>query len=290
MRRWSGLKTAAALLGLVVLQRAEHALPRPDARGEEDAQVLFTDPFTGESKTVWQLLQWRSTAEGSWTRSGPGPGTDLYTYTGVYQITGGTHHSLLVVMDGYIVIVEAPLNDRRSRRVIAAIKRRWPTKPICYVINTHLDNDLVGGLRTYVAEGATVITAAANRDRVAQLLQDLPVQPDTLQVRGQPHPVVIETVAKRKVLTHGERSIEIYPVENSHAEGMQLIVYLPEEKLLFASDLFIPGSPQQNPVWAQELLAAITHLDLKVDRIAAGHGRLGSLEELRWAAAQRDER
>ncbi len=236
--------------------------------------VLFTDPFTGESKTAWQLIYRRGTIEGSWMHSGFG--TDLYTHTGVYHVTGGTHHSLMVVMDGYIVMVEAPLNDERSRRVIAAVRLRWPKKPIRYVVITHLHSDFLGGLRAYVAEGAKVIVAKENKRALESFFKDL---------QGKKPGSFLETVSGRRVLKHGVRSMEIYPVQNSHAKGM-LMVYLPREKLLFESDLFIPGFSRQNPVWAKQLWSAIRRWGLKVDFVAAGRGRMGTLEELRQVVAQ----
>jgi glyoxylase-like metal-dependent hydrolase (beta-lactamase superfamily II) len=50
------------------------------------------------------------------------------------------------------------LNQQRSLAVIAETKRTFPNKPIRYLVNTHNHFDHLGGVRTYVAEGATVIT------------------------------------------------------------------------------------------------------------------------------------
>ena len=42
-------------------------------------------------------------------------------------------------------------------------RRRFPNKPIRYIVNSHVHFDHSGGLRTYVAEGATVVTHEMNR-------------------------------------------------------------------------------------------------------------------------------
>ena len=47
--------------------------------------------------------------------------------------------------------------------VIAEVKNLVPNKPIKYLINTHHHFDHSGGLRTYVAEGVTIITNEANK-------------------------------------------------------------------------------------------------------------------------------
>ena len=82
---------------------------------------------------------------------------------GVFYLTGGTHHSVLVEQDDHLVIVEAPQNEARSLAVIAKAKEIAPGKPIRYLVNTHAHFDHSGGLRTYVDEGAIIVTDAGNR-------------------------------------------------------------------------------------------------------------------------------
>ena len=60
--------------------------------------------------------------------------------------------------------------------------------------------------------------------------------PDELS--RNPVAVKIETVAKRRVITDGERTVELINVgPNPHTEE-NLVVYLPKEKFLFQGDLF----------------------------------------------------
>ena len=81
---------------------------------------------------------------------------------GVYYLTGGTHHSVAIDQIDHIAIVEAPLNEERSQAVIAKAKELIPNKPIYYLINTHAHFDHAGGLRTFVDEGATIVTHQPN--------------------------------------------------------------------------------------------------------------------------------
>ena len=79
---------------------------------------------------------------------------------GVYYLRGGSHHSLAIDQADHIVVVEGPQNEARSEAVIAKAKELIPNKPIRYVVNTHVHFDHSGGLRTFVDEGATVVTQA----------------------------------------------------------------------------------------------------------------------------------
>jgi glyoxylase-like metal-dependent hydrolase (beta-lactamase superfamily II) len=202
---------------------------------------------------------------------------------GVFHLTGGTHHSMVMEMADHLIVVEAPLYEERSQAVLAALGKKSPGKPVRYVVNTHFHNDHSGGLRAYVAVGATVITGKVNQEFFQKIfLAPHTRVPDSLQ--KNPKPAVIETVeAEKKVLSAGGQVVEIYPVKTSHVEGM-LVAYLPREKLLFVSDLFSPGAPRQVPAWCQELLDALQRFGLQVERIVGGHGKVSALAELRQAA------
>ena len=71
--------------------------------------------------------------------------------------------AIAVDFKDYIVVIEGATNDERANAVITEAKRLIPNKPISYVVNTHQHFDHSGGLRAFVAEGATVITHEVNK-------------------------------------------------------------------------------------------------------------------------------
>src|SRR5215471_12161132 len=56
---------------------------------------------------------------------------------GVWYLTGGTHHSVLVEMADHLVVIDGPQDDARSTALIAEVKKIVPDKPIKFVVNTH---------------------------------------------------------------------------------------------------------------------------------------------------------
>ena len=77
---------------------------------------------------------------------------------GVYLLGGSSHNSVAVEFKDYVSVVEAPLDERRSLAVIEQIVKLIPNKPIRFLVNTHQHFDHIGGLRTYMHIGATIIT------------------------------------------------------------------------------------------------------------------------------------
>ena len=144
-------------------------------------------------------------------------------------------------------------------------------------MQTHSHDDHIGGLRAYAADGAIIVTSETSKDRVGQILNaSHTIRPDMLQLHPR-YDMKIEPVSQKKIISDGNRSIEIYPVKNSHADDM-LAVYLPKEKILLDSDLYSPGgSPAPFKVYAKQLLDFITHSGLDVKIIAGTHGGSGPL-------------
>jgi glyoxylase-like metal-dependent hydrolase (beta-lactamase superfamily II) len=196
---------------------------------------------------------------------------------GVWHVAGGSHHSLVVEFKDYIAVVEAPLNEERSLAVLAEAKKLVPNKPVKYVLTTHHHFDHVGGLRTYVAEGATVITHASNVPYFTKTL----TAPATMVADKQgkdPKPPMLQGVSEKYVLTDGKQTIEVYPTEGDTHTKEYTLIYLPGPKILVEADAFSPGPPdapppETPPPNAVKLYDEIQRLKLNVATIAPIHGR-----------------
>lgn len=207
---------------------------------------------------------------------------------GVHYIKGGGHHSVAIEQQDHVVVVEAPLNEARSLAVIAKVKEAIPNKPIRYVVNTHHHFDHSGGLRTYVDEGATIVTHQANRPYYEQAwAAPRTLGPDRLSQSKKA--ARFETVSDKHVLTDGRRSIEVHHLAgNGHNDGF-LMVYLPAEKILIEVDAWAPtpaNVPPPSPPspFAVNLHEHIQRLKLDVRQIAALHGpRVATLADLQAA-------
>src|SRR5688572_6110311 len=203
---------------------------------------------------------------------------------GVWYVTGGSHHSVVVEMKDHLVVMEGPQHDARATAVIAEVKKAIPNKPIKYVVNSHPHFDHAGGLATFVAEGATVITHDVNKAFFEQsLAAPRTVNPDTLAKSGKK--ATVEGVKDKRVLSDDTRTIELHHIQgNIHHDGL-LMAYLPKEKLLVQADVYNPPAPNTPPP-AQphpaqvNLYDNIERLKLVVDQLLPLHGRIVPLSDL----------
>lgn len=203
---------------------------------------------------------------------------------GVWYLTGGSHHSVLVEMKDHLVVIEGPQNDERATAVIAEVKKTVPNKPIKYVVNSHHHFDHAGGLGAFVAEGSTVITHDVNKAFLEQsFAAPRTVQPNKLAQAGKK--ATVEGMSDKRVLSDETRTVELYHIQgNVHHDGL-IMAYLPKEKLLVQADAYTPAPPntpppaQPNP-FSVNLYDNITRLKLEVEQLLPLHGRQVPLVEL----------
>ena len=145
-------------------------------------------------------------------------------------------------------------------------------------MNTHQHFDHLGGLRTYLHIGATIVThfknhALYNRDVLVYTPRTL--EPDLVALA--PHTELTEgyqyeTVRENYVLTDGVRQMLITYVQPlAHVEGM-LMAYLPNEKIAIEADLFDVPAGGEPTVANRTFLNHVRRLKYDVRTIAPIHG------------------
>ena len=200
---------------------------------------------------------------------------------GVYFGQAG-QSNMWVEFEDFVLVADGPTNEMQSLEVIRQIRDTVGDKPIRYVVTTHHHADHQGGIRTYAAEGATIVTHALNEAVMREFLtRPHTLKPDRYsQSNREPQ---IELVTDRRTITDGSRTVELMHLPNPHTDGY-LVIYLPQEKLIFESDLFeiLEGEawpPLVRPE-AKVFYEVVTEVGWKVDRIVSGHGRVVEWQEL----------
>jgi hypothetical protein len=138
----------------------------------------------------------------------------------VQHVQGGTANNLIVAMKDHLVIFDAPYGELQSRWVIDAAKAKYPGKPIKFLVLTHHHMDHTGGMRTYVAEGVTVVVpkgSAAVFDKDTQAPHT--IVPDAQQKAGNKAAKIVE-VSDTMTMKDDTAEIRLINLPNPHVDGM----------------------------------------------------------------------
>ena len=195
----------------------------------------------------------------------------------VWFVGGGSHHSVVVEFSNYITVIEAPQTEERSLAVIAEAKKPVPNKPIRYLVSTHHHFDHSGGLRTYVAEGATIVTDASNKAFFTKTFAAPATMVPDAQSKARKK-ANIQAVSDKYAITDGKQTIEVYATKgDTHTDELS-VIYLPAAKMLVEADSYSPGPPNAPvpspaPPNAVALWDNVQRLKLDVATVVGIHGR-----------------
>jgi glyoxylase-like metal-dependent hydrolase (beta-lactamase superfamily II) len=214
----------------------------------------------------------------------PGGGFKLVELApNVQHVVGGSANNLIVAMRDGIVIFDAPVNEGQSRWVIDAAKKKYPGKPISHLVLTHHHMDHTGGMRTYVAEGATVVVPAPVKAYFEQVVKaPQTVAPDALQ--KQPRPATIVEVAETMTLKDDTIQLNLYNIPNPHSEGM-LIGHVVQGNIVWVTDLISPRGPLARNGATVAVGNALRKYNISDATIAGGHGTIAKQAENQAALA-----
>jgi glyoxylase-like metal-dependent hydrolase (beta-lactamase superfamily II) len=176
-----------------------------------------------------------------------------------------------------VVVIDALGSPALAQQLVAAIRKITP-QPITHVIVTHYHADHVYGLQVFKALGARILAHRAalgylNSDtaqlRLQASRQELApwIDANTALVEAD------EWLDTERELKIGEVQLQVKHVGPSHTPE-DLVVYLPQQRLLFAGDLVfrarIPFVGQADSRRWMTALDGLLALDARV--IVPGHG------------------
>jgi len=196
---------------------------------------------------------------------------------GIWYLSTPNARNWAVDLGDEIAIVEGFGSEARSLLVLEEIKRLIPNKPIRYVINTHHHYDHAGGLRTYVAQGATIVTHAMNQPFFEKSwARPRTIAPDSLS--KNPREAQFETLTDKKIISGKSRTIELYYMKDTSHAKYNLIVFIPEEGLAYWGDGYNPPAGNnpldvaRTPEQGIDIYRVIKMNKIDVKTIAPAHG------------------
>ena len=207
----------------------------------------------------------------------------------VYTTRAGGYNVLFVDFADYIFVMETPGNERTSLQAIEQIKKTIPGKPIKYVAVTHHHDDHAGGVRTYMAEGATLIVAPGEQTFFKKVsTASFKAEADSL-TRNPREPNFEPLQNGKRILSDGTTTVEIYDIgKGPHAEEM-LVAYFPAQKLIYQGDLLNRPPNGDYPIANDTSAHFLNWIDAKklaVEVTIPVHGTPTTIDEFRKAVAE----
>ena len=207
---------------------------------------------------------------------------------GVLHVVGGSHNSLLVEMADHLVMVDAPVSDEQSLWVMNAARQRFPGKPIRWLVLTHHHMDHAGGVRAIVADGAVLVVGTPAREHYRRLLAaPMSRNPDMKPVDFSQVPILEVPESHVMSDSRGRQVIAYAMQDNPHAKGL-LMVYVPDAKLGFVTDVWTPGPPLPDKPNAalMSVVNTVKRAGIEPARFAGGHGGVADYAPLAKLAGQ----
>ena len=190
-------------------------------------------------------------------------------------------NAAFVVTPAGVVVIDALGSPVLAERLMAEIAKVTP-QPVTHVIATHYHADHVYGLQTFKAAGARILAQRAAKDYMGSDVAVKRLQDSRQTLAPWVNDKTVLTPADKWIdgpitLTVGGVKFEIQPVGPAHT-AEDLVIYLPQEKVLFAGDLVfrrrIPFVGQADSGHWIAALDALLGFDAAV--LVPGHGPLSA--------------
>jgi cyclase len=205
----------------------------------------------------------------------PPPATPFLTHQlkpNIYWIEGGGGNSTVIVGTSGVIVVDAKTTKAGGQELLDNIAKITP-KPVTTVILTHSDGDHVNGLAAF-PPGVKVIAHENNKKEQETAL--------AAGGRGAPpadHQPTQAITKQKEILTIEGEKFELYHWAPAHTSG-DLIVYLPNEKIVATGDIISAGNPyprihdEKNGSTEGWIATAKGIVALNADTFIPGHGNI----------------
>lgn len=180
----------------------------------------------------------------------------------VYRFRNNFHFSVFAVTPAGIIATD-PINAAAATWLKDELKKRWPDKPIKFVVYSHDHADHIAGGEVW-ADTATVVAHANAKEAII----------------GEKRPTAVPqvTFTEQATIELGGTVLELSWVGRNHSNN-SLVMRFPKEKIVFAVD-FIPVNAMAfrdfPDAYLDEWIESLRKVEgMEFDVLAPGHGALG---------------
>ena len=239
----------------------------------------FATSFATIAKAQTQVPNWktemRELAPGVFAYiQGGGPG----------EMNQGVSNGGIIVGPDSILVIDSLGAPIQTKNFIAAIKKVAPNKPMSRMLISHHHGDHIMGLPFFPQPMEIVCHEYCRKEMLATTFPTPNWEKRANWAEGgEPRYIVppTTTIDDRATYYYGNTEVQVLTIAPSHTYG-DLAVYLPQHKILFASDIgffyVAPFCHNAAPTKWMEHIDQV--LSMNVDTIIPGHGPIGGKKNL----------
>ena len=181
----------------------------------------------------------------------------------LYRFQNNFHYSVFLVTSEGIIATD-PINADAAMWLKSELRRRFPGKPVKYLIYSHSHADHISGGEVF-ADSATVVAHEKAKARIV--------------AEGVPTAIPEITFSERQTISLGGKSVELLYFGPSHSDNL-IVMHFPQERTLFVVDIVAPKRLPYRTLHDSDLDGWIDTLrqieTLDYDILAPGHSSMGT--------------
>jgi len=145
--------------------------------------------------------------------------------------------TVVVEFADHLLAIDAPLSSALGEQIVEAIRGRFPTKPLRYVLFGHFHPHYTGGLRAFMAAGAKVVAPAGCAAFAAEIAgRPFTLEPDAWARAARS--AQIESFSGSRVFEDAGQRLEAIDIGRKSAHTDEYVVfYLPRTRTLLQDDI-----------------------------------------------------
>ena len=186
---------------------------------------------------------------------------------GVFLLRTRQYTHVVTLQRDTIYLLDATTGERRAKADSAWIGKLFPGRHPIVVVVTDLAWPHIGGLRFWVASGATIVSHRSSLPFIQRIVERRwTLQPDRLETRRSAVRLKFRAVDDQLAL--GGSTLQLFRIGGVGSENA-LMAYLPARRILWVSDYV--QNVQRTAPYSREVWRRVNQLQLHPEFVAAQH-------------------